>query len=73
MNDEKRASEAATSKGSKLNVSIRKHLYYITFVLCITTIIAGWNIHDLQSGIVTALCGIVTFWLNWIITGGMKG
>ena len=69
----KEPQKIAASKGSSMNVSIRKHLYYITFILCITTIIAGWNIHDIQSGIVTALCGIVTIWLNWITTGGMKG
>lgn len=72
MNKRKEPQKIAASKGSSMNVSIRKQLYYITLLLCITTTIAGWNIHDLWSGIIAALCGVITIWLVWITTGGIK-
>ena len=68
----KEPQKIAASKGSSMNVSIRKQLYYITLLLCITTTIAGWNIHDLWSGIIAALCGVITIWLSWITMGGIK-
>lgn len=73
MKNEKRAPIAATIKGSKeTERPVRcAHLYCITSLLALTTIIAGWHIVDVWSGIVTMLCGTLTVGLVNTLIGGM--
>ena len=37
-------------------------MFCMTCLMTITTIIAGWNITCVWSGIVTLICGMVTMW-----------
>ena len=37
-------------------------MFGLTCLMMITTIIAGWNITSVWSGIVTLICGMVTLW-----------
>ena len=37
-----------------------KDMFRLTCLMMITTIIAGWNITSVWSGIVTLICGMVT-------------
>ena len=53
----------------KINIA---HSYYITLVMAVTTAIAGMNIKDLWSGIVTMLCALVTIWLVYETVGGFE-
>ena len=39
-----------------------KDMFRLTCLMMITTIIAGWNITSVWSGIVTLICGMVTLW-----------
>lgn len=74
MKNEKRAPLVAASKGSKNNLYPVRivPLYCITGLLALTTIIAGWHIVDVWSGIVTMLCGTLTVWLVNTLIGGME-
>ena len=74
-NKKKGAHDVGASKGSKENAKISHYLgilYYTTFFMTITTLIAGWHIEDVWDGIVTALCGLVTIWLSFATIGGLK-
>lgn len=48
------------------------HEYYITILMTVTSLIAGWHIKDVWSGIIALLCSLVTLWLVWDITGGVR-
>lgn len=66
MKERKRASDAERHETPK----VKGTLDYITFLMGVTTIIAGWHITDVWSGIVTILCGLATVALIDEITGG---
>lgn len=62
MNKTRKAPDAVTSKGSRkatISQSL-SHSYYITILMGMTTVIAGWNITGIWSGIVALLCAMVT-------------
>lgn len=40
--------------------------------MCVTTLIAGWHIRDLWSGIVALLCGLITIGMVWEVIGGAR-
>ena len=68
----KRASEAATSKGSRSDIKSLGFDYYITILMTATTIIAGWHIHDIWSGVVALLCGIISISFSIYMMGGVR-
>ena len=72
--NKKRTSDAGTSKVHEdaLISPYLKHIYYITYILAITTIIAGWHIENIWDGIITIILGLMTIWLSFISTGGPK-
>lgn len=74
MGRREKASDVGASKaGGKKDIEISlklRHAEYITWILTLTTIIAGWNISDIWSGIVTTLLGIMTISFNTIISTG---
>lgn len=78
MKEMKRATTAATEHGSKVSkplfgsAGLHTHLYYITWFMALTTLIAAWHIKDVWGGIVTMMCGIVTIILTAIMIGGNK-
>ena len=62
MNETRKAPDAATSQGSRkatISQSL-SHFYYITILMGVTTVIAGWNITGIWSGVVALLCAMVT-------------
>ena len=67
---------AAGTTGAKDNRNYGQvncgHLYFTTWLMAFTTIIAGWHITDVWTGIVTALCGLVTIVLVNEIIGGQR-
>lgn len=55
MKNRKRASDAGASQDSN------KHtLYYITYLMAVATVISGWHIVDVWSGIVCLICFMAT-------------
>ena len=52
-----------TETQNKEDVQVNIKDYYITILMAVTTIIAGWHIVDVWSGLVTMLCGLVTIGL----------
>lgn len=46
-----------TETQNKEDVQVNIKDYYITILMAVTTIIAGWHIVDVWSGVVTMLCG----------------
>lgn len=38
-------------------------MFWMTVLMAVTTLIAGWHIIDIWSGAVTLLCALVTIWL----------
>lgn len=67
MRDKKSAPVAGTTKGAS-----KKLLYeqFITYLLVIATIISGWHIDDIWSGVVTMLCGTAAIGLFYGMIGG---
>ena len=74
MKIKKRTSDAGTSKvrENALISPYLKHVYYITLLMAITTIIAGWHIDGVWDGIITILLGIATIWMSFLTIGGFK-
>lgn len=62
----------AASKGSRSDIKSLSFDYYITILMTVTTLIAGWHIHDVWSGIITMLCGTITLLLSFHTVGGVK-
>lgn len=62
MNKTRKAPDVGASKGSrKATISQSfSHSYYITILMGMTTVIAGWNITGVWSGIVALLCAMAT-------------
>ena len=74
MNETRKAPDAATSQGSRkatISQSL-SHSYYITILMGITTVIAGWNITGIWSGVVALLCAMVTIWMVYDYVGGLE-
>ena len=70
MKKNEKTSHAGTNEvKSKEHFRKSDHLYCITFILALTTIIAGWHITDIWDAVITALCGSVTMWLSFGIIG----
>lgn len=38
-------------------------MFWMTVLMAVTTLISGWHITGIWSGIVTILCALVTIWL----------
>jgi len=66
---EKGAPVAGTTKSSKCEINT---LYCITWLMVVATIIAGWNIKDIWSGVVAGICGVVTVLMTIEILGGQR-
>ncbi len=72
MNKRKEPQKIAASKGSRSDIKSLSFDYYITILMTVTTLIAGWHIHDIWSGIITMLCGTITLLLSFHVVGGVK-
>jgi len=73
MNKNKRTPDAGTSEVKQSNRSAKSgHLYLITYIMSFTTLFAGWHISNWKDAVIAILCGCVTIWLNYIVTGGVK-
>lgn len=55
MKNRKRASDVGTSQDSNKNT-----LYSITALMAVATVISGWHIVDVWSGIVCLICFMAT-------------
>lgn len=67
--NEKRAPVAGTTKSPNEYIN---SLYFITWLMVIATLISGWNIKDVWSGVVTVICGVVTMALTRELIGGKR-
>lgn len=38
-------------------------MFWMTVLMAVTTLISGWHITGIWSGVVTILCALVTIWL----------
>ena len=75
MRGTRKAPDAGTTGAKdnrKYGQTTCNHLYFTTWVMVFTTLIAGWHITDVWTGLVTALCGLVTIVLTNEIVGGLK-
>lgn len=74
MKEIKKTSDALSSEVQRKNVLPPKgfrHMYYITALLAITTVIAGTHITDIWSGIISMMCAVATIWSMNISVGGL--
>lgn len=75
MKSKRKAPDGRTSKGSikeyATMVQYRRHNYYITIMMAVTTAIASLHIDDLWSGIIAALCTMITIWMVYEEVGGL--
>lgn len=72
IDKKKEPQKIAASKGSRSDIKSLGFDYYITILMTVTTLIAGWHIHDIWSGIITMLCGTITLLLSFHAVGGVK-
>jgi hypothetical protein len=68
-NIEKAPAVGATGASKKDTKMSKTTIHFITVMMALATVIAGWNIVDVWSGVVTALCGLSTLGLFWSIYG----
>lgn len=61
-----------TAKDSNVGKEVVDMMYCITILMMIATVISGWNITGLWSGIVTMICAVCTVMLVNEITGGIE-
>lgn len=66
---EKGAPVAGTTKSSKCEINT---LYCSTWLMVVATLLAGWNIRDVWSGIVAGICGVVTVLMTMNLMGGQR-
>lgn len=68
MRNKRRAPHGEPMQDSRIS----RTTYSITLLMCVTTLIAGWHIRDLWSGIVALLCGLITIGMVWEVIGGAR-
>lgn len=76
MTNRKRVPGVGAPKDSCKDTTISQYLsnfYYITIIMAVTTLIAGWHIDNVWDGIVTMICGMVTIWMSYVTARGFKG
>ena len=73
MRPNKNAPAAGTAQGTKRGITTTpSHSYYITWLMVVATLLAGWNIEDIWSGVVAGICGVVTVLMTMDLIGGQR-
>lgn len=73
MMNKKKPQKQGASEAHECDISqLHRREYYITFLMAVTSIIAGWHIKDAWSGVVALMCALITIWMVWNLTGGIS-